>query len=171
MFQRKTSPKKNEKSSQQKSVTSQPTSSTKSDLLISPKMDVTIHPQNDGNPKPSFLGGITRILGCKTLIFHGFGVQGKGHLKHPNGGHWEEPGPGDSTGTESVTLNVVAAETWSLGDRPAGPTAPLFGQGNSVDWVLGGQDSDLLWYVIYLIWFCNLYIHWTVMNLMIYFFY
>ena len=34
---------------------------------------------------------------------------------------------GDSTGTESVTLNVVAAETWSLGDRPAGPTAPLFG--------------------------------------------
>ena len=29
-----------------------------------------------GNPKPSFLGGITHILGCKTFIFHGFGVQG-----------------------------------------------------------------------------------------------
>ena len=32
----------------------------------------TIH----GNPKPSFLGVITHILGCKTCIFHGFGVQG-----------------------------------------------------------------------------------------------
>ena len=29
-----------------------------------------------GNPKPSFLGCITHILGCKTFIFHGFGVQG-----------------------------------------------------------------------------------------------
>lgn len=37
-----------------------------------------------------------------------------------------EEDTGDS-GTDSVTLNVVAAETWSLGDRPAGPTAPLFG--------------------------------------------
>ena len=32
-----------------------------------------------------------------------------------------------------MTLNVVAAETWSLGERPSGPMAPaLFGQGNSV---------------------------------------
>ena len=30
-----------------------------------------------GNPKPSFLGCITHILGCKTFIFHGFGVQGQ----------------------------------------------------------------------------------------------
>ena len=29
-----------------------------------------------GNPKPSFLGVITHILGCKTFIFYGFGVQG-----------------------------------------------------------------------------------------------
>jgi len=28
-----------------------------------------------GNPKPSFLGVMTHILGCKTFIFHGFGVQ------------------------------------------------------------------------------------------------
>ena len=29
-----------------------------------------------GKPKPLFLGVITYIyLGCKTLIFHGFGVQ------------------------------------------------------------------------------------------------
>ena len=36
-----------------------------------------------GNPKPSFLGvittTITHILGCKTFIFHGFGVQGQGN--------------------------------------------------------------------------------------------
>ena len=29
-----------------------------------------------GNPKPSFLGVITHTLGCKTFIFHGFGVEG-----------------------------------------------------------------------------------------------
>ena len=29
-----------------------------------------------GNPQPSFLGVITHILGCKTFIFHGFGVPG-----------------------------------------------------------------------------------------------
>ena len=29
-----------------------------------------------GNPQPSFLGVITHILGVKTFIFHGFGVQG-----------------------------------------------------------------------------------------------
>lgn len=58
----------------------------------------------------------------------------KGSLfKHPKRSLGRTLVPGDSTGTESVTLNVVAAETWSLGDRPAGPTAPLFGQGNSVD--------------------------------------
>ena len=28
-----------------------------------------------GNPRPSFLGVITHILGPKTFIFHGFGVQ------------------------------------------------------------------------------------------------
>ena len=28
-----------------------------------------------GNPQPSFLGVITHNLGCKTFIFHGFGVQ------------------------------------------------------------------------------------------------
>ena len=84
----------------------------------------------------------------------------KGHFLNTQKGHLGRTlVPGDSTGTESVTLNVVAAETWSLGDRPAGPTAPLFGQGNWVieSWV--GQDSDLLWYVIYLIWFCNIYIY------------
>ena len=27
-----------------------------------------------GNPKPSFLGVITHILGVKPFIFHGFGV-------------------------------------------------------------------------------------------------
>ena len=29
-----------------------------------------------GNPQPSFLGVITHKLGCRTFIFHGFGVQG-----------------------------------------------------------------------------------------------
>ena len=29
-----------------------------------------------GNPQPSFLGVITHNLGCKTFIFHSFGVQG-----------------------------------------------------------------------------------------------
>ena len=29
-----------------------------------------------GNPQPSFLGGVTHILGMNTIIFHGFGVQG-----------------------------------------------------------------------------------------------
>ena len=33
----------------------------------------TVH---HGNPQPSFLGVITHNLGCKTFIFHGFGVQG-----------------------------------------------------------------------------------------------
>ena len=36
-------------------------------------------PWYHGSPKPSFLGVITHIcsfLGCKTFMFHGFGVQG-----------------------------------------------------------------------------------------------
>ena len=41
--------------------------------------------QGHGNPQPSFLGGITHILGMKTLIFHGFGVEvGLVNMTNPN---------------------------------------------------------------------------------------
>ena len=41
----------------------------------------TIYYVYHGNPRPSFLEVITDVLGCKTFIFHGFGVQGyKGSL-------------------------------------------------------------------------------------------
>ena len=45
------------------------------------------------NQQPSFLGVITHILGCKTFIFHGFGVQGQTiWMKRKSGiNYWWKP--------------------------------------------------------------------------------
>ena len=97
-----------------------------------------------GKPQPSFLGIVTHNLGCKTVIFHGFGVQG--YISHLLCMTWD--------------CRNWKRSSWSFGcSRPYptwhqsmprilwGITTPGSCQWWGVPHAVFDNDSDMAWYM------------------------